>query len=82
MSSAAKPRYRLTKAEEGQRVACAFFSLPQGCRNGKKCAFLHVAGEVAVDGPSGSADAHAPVEVKPEFPGARVALCACWVAWR
>ena len=37
-------KYKLKKVEddaaEGKPV-CAFFSLPQGCRNGAKCPFLH-----------------------------------------
>jgi len=38
-------KYKLKKVEDGvagdEKPVCAFFSLPQGCRNGAKCPFVH-----------------------------------------
>lgn len=56
-------KYKLLKSADGQRGVCAFFNLPQGCRNGAKCPFLHEAPKPAQDEePAGlcghSADAH------------------------
>jgi RNA exonuclease 1 len=37
----ASKKYKLLRASDGSKPACAFFSSPDGCRNGDKCAFLH-----------------------------------------
>ena len=34
-------KYKLLKAGNGIRPVCAFFSSPEGCRNGDSCTFLH-----------------------------------------
>lgn len=39
------PKYRLLKVEGHGKAACAFFNLPQGCRNGANCQFRHVVEE-------------------------------------
>ncbi len=34
-------KYTLKSQDRGGKQVCAFFSLPQGCRNGLKCPFVH-----------------------------------------
>lgn len=51
----ATPKYKLVRAEDsgaaGEKAVCAFFTLPQGCRNGANCSFVH-AGTVAATVPA------------------------------
>jgi RNA exonuclease 1 len=37
----ASKKYKLLKASDGEKLVCAFFSSPDGCRNGDRCAFRH-----------------------------------------
>lgn len=41
MMPSSKKKYKLLKASDEAKPVCAFFSSPDGCRNGDKCSFLH-----------------------------------------
>ena len=36
-----KKKYVLFKGENGSKKPCAFFALPDGCKNGSSCSFSH-----------------------------------------